>query len=324
MSTNRIDSYLSGTQRNLIGTSQVQADLTLEGVRDQLFNWQALEAPARYEIEVGGFPLTLPFEDHKVIYRSDTNAPLGMVGSGYKVHQYDEWLTKNVASLVDTEDLVIRSAGTLNGGRKAWVQVGTPEGIVGPGGVEYLPILGSYTSLDASLATSYKGNRIVVICENTYGMALAETSAFGKLTIRHTKNSEFNVLTAREALGLVFENADAFNQELELLLGTKVTDTQFGRIASKKVAPSTDSDRSKTMAERKLSELAYLWANDERVAPWRGTAFGAMQALNTWRQHIATVKNTTRAERNMGNVMDGTSDKADRSDLALILETVGA
>lgn len=320
----RIDSYLSGTQQNLAGTSTVDAALTLEDVRQQLFAWQAVEAPLLYD---GGsdMPDLFVADEHKAIIRSDTRALLGIVGSGYRVHQYDEWLTENVEAMLDTDDLIIRSAGTLNGGRRAWVQVGTPEGITGPGGIEYLPILGSYTSLDSSVSTIYKGNRVVVICENTYAMALGESGeGVNKVSIRHTKNSRFDVLGARDALGLVFANADAFNAELEELLSIRVTDTQFRRIGTRLVAPSTDTKRSTSMAERKLGELVDLWDNDLRVLPWQGTAFGAMQALNTWRQHIATVKNTTREERNMTRVMDGTSDAADHSDLALIREVVGA
>lgn len=321
----RIDSYVSGTQTNLRGDSVVQADLTLEGVRAQLFDWTAVEAGlTATAISIDGVTST-PVASHKAITRSDTGAVVGIVGSGYKVHDYSEWLTRNVAAMLDTDDLVIRSAGTLNGGARAFVQVGTPEGIMGPGGVEYLPILGSYTSLDSSIATTYKGNRVVVICENTYAMALGESGeGVSKMSIRHTKNSAFDVLTAREALGLVFANADAFNAELEQLLAIRVSDNQLRKIGTQLFAGTTDSARSKSMAERKLGEVMQLWRTDARVVPWKGTAFGAMQALNTWRQHIATVKGATRDERNMTNVMLGTSDKADHSDLALIRSVVGA
>lgn len=316
--TNILDTYASATQRSLMGIGELDASLTLEGVRTKLFDWTAEEGTLTAMSPSGMTEVT----SHKAITRSDTGAVLGIVGTGYKVHDYSEWLTRNVAAMLDTDDLVIRSAGTLNGGARAFVQVGTPEGITGPGGVEYLPIIGSYTSLDSSVSTTYKGNRIVVICTNTYAGALHEESS--KISIRHTKNSSFDVLSARQALGMVFANADAFNRELEEMLAIKVTDRQFRTVANKIVAPSTDSLRSTNMAERKLGELVSLWSTDARVTPWKGTAFGAMQALSTWRQHIATVKNATRQERNITNVMNGTSDQADIRDLALIRQVVGA
>lgn len=35
-----------------------------------------------------------------------------------------------------------------------------------------------------------------------------------------------------------------------------------------------------------------LWYYNVRVAPWRGTAYGVLQAANTYNQHEATVRGT--------------------------------
>ena len=61
--------------------------------------------------------------------------------------------------------------------------------------------------------------------------------------------------------------------------------------------------RSRTIAEKTRAELERLWSHDQRVAPWKGTAFGVHQATNTYLHHYATVRNVGRAERNMDNVL---------------------
>ena len=58
----------------------------------------------------------------KAIVRPDTGAILGIFRTGYKVHDYDQWLIHNVEGILDA-DLHIGSAGLLRGGAVAWVQV---------------------------------------------------------------------------------------------------------------------------------------------------------------------------------------------------------
>ena len=72
------------------------------------------------------------------------------------------------------------------------------------------------------------------------------------------------------------------------------------------------------MAENKQSSLTKLWTSDERVSPWRGTAWGVVQAVNTYEHHIATVKGGPRPERIMARAISGDFDKKDSQALALL------
>jgi hypothetical protein len=66
-----------------------------------------------------------------------------------------------------------------------------------------------------------------------------------------------------------------------------------------------------------------MYVRDPRVAPWKGTAFGVLQAFNTWNQHEAQVrKGVPRFERNMENVIKGKFAQADNAVLAAITATV--
>jgi hypothetical protein len=100
----------------------------------------------------------------KAIVRPDTGAILGVFRTGYRVHDYDQWLIHNVEGILDA-DLQIGSAGLLRGGAVAWVQVEMADTLTAAG-VEFRPFLTATTSLDGSIATTYQTGAQVVVCDN--------------------------------------------------------------------------------------------------------------------------------------------------------------
>src|SRR5215216_6148151 len=69
----------------------------VEDVRSRLFDWTALESPVFTVFQ--GNEVQVP--DRKAIIRSDTGDVLGLFKSGYRPHQYDQWLLRNVANILD-------------------------------------------------------------------------------------------------------------------------------------------------------------------------------------------------------------------------------
>jgi phage/plasmid-like protein (TIGR03299 family) len=258
-----------------------------------------------------------------VIYRSDNQHVLGVMGEGYQIHPYDTWLTEQLGQLVDDANVVVQSAGLLSDGAQAYVQIAAPEPRTGPGGVEYKPFILASSSLDGSVATGYKRNTYVIVCRNTWRASLNRKENLS-IKFKHTRGSQYRAGEVRAALEILFETGDQFDRELEQLLSVKVTDDQFKQIVEQLVAPSTDSDRSKGMAERKAGELWQLWRHDERAATWKGTALGAMQAMSTWQQHIASFKGGDREQRNADRLVKGPGDRFDLDARDLIRSVVGA
>lgn len=76
--------------------------------------------------------------------------------------------------------------------------------------------------------------------------------------------------------------------------------------------------RARTSAEKKRDGLSRLWNHDARVAPWKGTAWGVVQAVNTWTHHEQTVRGAARTDRNMLRAVDGTTDTLDRATLTTL------
>jgi phage/plasmid-like protein (TIGR03299 family) len=299
-------------------------------VNRRLFGWTAeprrvaVEVPADIETmtHIGADRIPMRWEvqdDRQAIARNDTQAVMGLFRLGYQPHQYTEWLINAVSSILG-DTLGIGSAGLLRGGAVAWVQVETPDAHTNAQGVSFRPRLLGGTSFDGTIATFWKRVFGIVVCDNTMEAARGERGAVYK--IKHTRNSGFKLKDARDALGLIAQATDEFDAQIAALCATEVTAKQWDAFLAE-LAPTTKdgealTGRSLTMARKKQDELHGLWTHDGRVSPWKGTAFGVMQAVSTWSHHMQTVRGAERAERNMLNAITGQTAKADNDTLDLL------
>lgn len=290
---------------------------TLADVRKGLFGWDAKEAILSATTENG----ISAIDTHKAIVRSDNGAVLGIVGSGYTIHPYSEWLTDNLATIVDDDKVVVQSAGLLNSGSRAWVQIAPNDGPKDMGGGFMVsPFILAGTSLDGSTATIYKRNAIAIVCQNTYA---ASMSGAPDVRIKHTRNSAMRIQSAREALDVMAGIEDEFQAQVTELLNKEISNKRFEGIVTEFLGgePDRDADstRGATIFDRKFEDIRRLWETDIRVAQWRGTGLGAMQAFSTYQQHVADVRGATRAERNADRLLSGAADRFDASVRNLIL-----
>lgn len=287
----------------------------VEDVLRRLFNFTVDESPLF--IRVGGQYVQI--DGRKAMVRSDDHSVLGVFKAGYQGHQYQEWLLENVATILDDE-LGIGSAGLLRNGGQAWVSVEVPDNIITPEGVEFRPNLLACTSFDGSLATTYKRVVTRVVCDNTAEQARSEDGQEFKL--KHTKWSGFRINDARQALQIVHSMADDFAAEVAKLTAWKVSDEQFLKHLQHMVPINDEMAKvGITKAENKRAEIINLYNFDNRVAPWKGTAFGVAQTYNTWDQHFKTVKKgVPRVIRNMENLVTGKQANDDASVLMVLAD----
>ena len=253
--------------------------------------------------------------------RSDTGYVGGIFSAAYEGHQYRPWLLDQVATLIDDE-LQIGSAGLLRGGAQAWVQIEMPESVSTPEGVEFRPHLLATTSFDGSLATTYKRVATIVVCDNTRTMALGEKS--DAIKVKHTKYSKLRLTDARAALEIVHSMADVFSAEVAELCATTVTDAQWERFVQS-LAP-VDDEIAKAGITRNLEKrdvLERIYRVDERAAPWAGTAYGALQAANTYQLHETQVrKGAHRWERIMAGTLSGQLERNETETRELLMSVL--
>jgi phage/plasmid-like protein (TIGR03299 family) len=283
--------------------------IPVEDVKRRLFDWEAVSSPVYVESPLGGL---VQAPGRQAILRSDNGHLMGVFTDGYEPHPYVEWLINTIGTLLE-DDLSIGSAGLLKGGAVAWVSVEVPDTIATPEGVQFRPHLFGATSFDGSLSTTFKRAVTNVVCDNTMAAGLAESGQ--QIKIKHSRYSKLRLAEAREALNIVYEIADDFAAEVTRLCRTEVSDAEWTAFLDAHAPMPEDKGRARTMAETKRDTLSRLWNHDNRVAPWHGTAWGVIQAVNTYAHHEQTVRGAGRVERNMLRAVTGGVEELDYTTL---------
>lgn len=297
-------------------SNHYEGAIPAEDVRRRLFNWKAVAKPMF--VQVGDQLKEVP--NKVAIVRDDTNEILGVPSASYVPHQYDEALLSQVEAILD-DNITIGSAGLLKGGAIGWVQVEMPENMK-VADVEFRPHLLATTSFNGSIATTYKRTVTVVVCDNTRAAALEENGQ--EFRIRHTANSGLRIANAREALNIVYQLGDSFAREVEELLSIKVSDQVFDQFLLKTFPIKSEMSKlAITKAADNRGQFMTLWNNDERVTPWKGTAYGILQLVNTHRHHFRPTKGATvRTERNMMDTLTGVTEEQDKRAVQRLLALI--
>lgn len=334
--------WRQGTDNHFDGPVPVQA------VRERLFNWTPIKVTPGYDwikavpsmdcatcIGKGAAcadhteTVRRTADKDAFIIRSDNGDKLGSHTDSFNIHGYDDWLIKNAESIMG-QGLEIGQAGLLKNGAQAWVSFEMPDTIEykakGSGdrpAVQFRPQLMATTSLDGSIATTYKLVYTIVVCDNTRSAALREDTPTFK--IKHTRNSSLKIASAREALEIVFTMEAAFKAELDTLMSKRVSTKQWDAFKELYVPRSDEAGRGQTMADNKRDQLNALYESDDMCAPWAGTAYGVIQTVNTHLHHTAIVRKVGRHERNAENAIKGKVDEFDANaweTLSKVLATV--
>lgn len=296
-------------------------------VAQKLIGWKPLQVPMSYIHPITGESEQYAAQDGPmVVLRSDTMAPLGFNGGKSNLFDYWEWFVNGPQRLLDTPDMNLGFVGLFNHGAVAAVQIELAKTIVDDKtAVAYRPFLYAASSLDGSLAPQYGKGVTRIVCENTFSMAKGEAKDSGLFyKVRQTRNRKVDDNAARDALQIVHGMTDDITRELHAMCEATVTDRQWSAFLDTYVPmPEKDSTvktggRAYTTADTKRQELAALWNNDMRVAPWRNTAFGVSQAVTTWAQNINTVRNVSRVERNKLNMIKGVASQVEEQAMATL------
>jgi phage/plasmid-like protein (TIGR03299 family) len=297
--------------------------IPIEDVRRRIFNQPVVSLPlfvpnANAESNPDA-PEYLSIPDRVAIANSVTGNVFGIFKSGYVIHQFDEWLMGNIATILD-DDLQIGSVGLLQNGAVGWVSVEVPENITTPEGVEFRPNLYGVTSHNGTMATMFKRCVTNIVCDNTLRAANGESGQ--EIKVKHTKNSGFRIANARDALAVVHSAADDFAAEVAALSAVKVNAKTFSKFLDL-WSPIPDGDdankRAVTLSENRRAILTNLWKSDIRVQPWNDSAWGIVQAVNTFDQHFSSIhtggdtdnstKQIARWQRSIIGAVNGDLDK---------------
>ena len=286
-------------------------------VERRLFDW----TPEAIPVTVQGRDRVYSDPNKIILGNPKTGALYGTFSKSGSYHAgFKTTLLDNVRTIVN-DDLNVGSAGLLRNGAVGWVQIETEKTWFAPDGVEFRPFLFAADSLDGSLAVTYGTGNQLIVCDNTLAAATAEAGST-RIRFKHTTNSLARIQDARTALGIINEVGADFEAEVKALLAEKVPARRYNLWAEAYSGYAKVKDqpagRGLTMATNKLDTLKTLWAKDERVAPWKGTAWGVLQAANTYEHHFAASRGASKYSRNMSRMVYGQVAEMDSTALKVL------
>ena len=168
-----------------------------------------------------GQSIIMPFEEQRVLYRSDTHAPLSVVSQRYQEVQPKEIL-EFYRDLTEQSGFELETAGVLKGGKKFWALARTGQSTV----LKSKDVSNGYillaTACDGTLATTAQFTSIRVVCNNTLAIALrGQSGSAGVVKVPHS--TKFDAEKVKQQLGISVRAWDEHMYEMKQLTQRKVS-----------------------------------------------------------------------------------------------------
>jgi len=165
--------------------------------------------------------IIMPFEEQRVLYRSDTHAPLSVVSQRYQEVQPKEIL-EFYRDLTEQSGFELETAGVLKGGKKFWALARTGQSTV----LKSKDVSNGYillaTACDGTLATTAQFTSIRVVCNNTLAIALrGQSGSAGVVKVPHS--TKFDAEKVKQQLGISVRAWDEHMYEMKQLTQRKVS-----------------------------------------------------------------------------------------------------
>lgn len=165
--------------------------------------------------------IIMPYEEQRVLYRSDTHAPLSVVSQRYQEVQPMEIL-EFYRDLTEQSGFELETAGVLKGGKKFWALARTGQSTALKGKDVSNGYILLATACDGTLATTAQFTNIRVVCNNTLAIALrGQSSSAGVVKVPHS--TKFDADKVKQQLGISVRAWDEHMYEMKQLTQRKVT-----------------------------------------------------------------------------------------------------
>jgi len=245
--------------------------------------FQVLETPVRYMAESAGtLGSIMTFGDQKVLYRSDTKAPLSVVSNRYQVVQPREIL-EFYRDLTEISGFELETAGVLKEGRKVWAlaKTGQTASLKGNDTVNGYLLLA--TACDGTLATTAQFTSIRVVCNNTLAVALAN----GGQAVKVPHSTNFDAQAVKRQLGISVSSWDGFMYRMRTLAERKVKSHEAMNFFLR-VFTDPESTATGLTNERAIKAVQALYDGNGKGAELtsaKGTAWGLLNSVTEFVDH---------------------------------------
>ena len=278
--------YVGATPWHGLGSRLTEKQPLEVWQREAGMNWQIQESPVHFKSDIVGNLGTIhSFAEQKVLFRSDTKAPLSVVSQRYQVVQPREVL-EFYRDLTERSGYELETAGVLKGGRKLWALARTGQSTALKGNDVVNGYLLLATSCDGTLATTATPTTIRVVCNNT--LTIAVNGASQAIKVPHS--TRFDSQAVKKQLGIAASQWDEFMYRMRTLAERKVQWTEAMSFFMEVLCDTCAHDPIPNVLpnKRAMEKVQSLYEGKGRgseMESTRGTAWGLLNAVTEYVDH---------------------------------------
>jgi len=246
-------------------------------------DWQIEQSEVSYISGNSHVGVINAFPQQKVLYRSDTKAPLAVVSKRFHVVQPGEIL-EFYRDLTAYNGFELETAGVLREGRKFWAlaKTGQSTSLEGRDRVDGYLLLA--TACDGTLATTAQFTSVRVVCNNTLSIALGNASSAIKVPHR----SQFDPDAIKRQLGITVSSWDGFAARMKALVERPVDPDTVEGLLRRVLTYAAPEGKTVVVNEQALATVRSLYEGGGRgalMASSRGTAWGVLNSVTEYVDH---------------------------------------
>lgn len=269
---------------NLTPNESIEAWIKKSGM-----DWKINESPVHFSTKHGNDESHFQsYQDKKVLYRSDTGAPLSVVGDKYKVVQPREIL-EFYRDLTEVSGYVLETAGIIKNGKKIWALARTGQEAMLKGNDKVKSYLILATACDGTLATTATPTSIRVVCSNT--LAFAINGAAQAIKVPHS--THFDAQVVKKQLGIAVSGWDSFMYRMKLLSERKVKLQESQDFFERVFNPDNQPTEQKRN-DRAIKVVQSLFEGKGKgslLVSSEGTAWGLLNSVTEFIDHQKRARN---------------------------------
>ena len=246
-------------------------------------DWQIEASDVRYITGSNSVGVINAFPEQKVLYRSDTKAPLAVVSKRFQVVQPVEIL-EFYRDLTEIGGFELETAGVLREGRKFWALARTGQSTTLKGRDKVEGYLLLATACDGTLATTAQFTSVRVVCNNTLQIALG--SASGAIKVPH--RSAFDPEAVKRQLGITVASWDGFVARMKALVDRPLDPDSVEGLLRRVLTYGGQDGKASVVNEQAVANVRALYEGGGRgalLASSRGTAWGLLNGVTEFIDH---------------------------------------
>jgi len=246
-------------------------------------DWEVFSSKVMYQAGLE----TKTMDDKKVLFRSDSQDAMSVVGADYKVVQPAQVL-EFFNDLTQVHGMKLSAAGTIFGGRRFWATAEIGENFETVKGDKIGGQLLLATSIDGTLSTIAKVVATRTVCANTLSVAIGETT---KNIVKVSHRSTWDANQVKLDLGLISEGWSTFAANMKKLAEIELTDNFVNNYFTSKMYDKNKTAEDQSWGTIKtVNSLMSLYKGGLGAEFAPNTAYNVLNAVTEFTDHYGIRK----------------------------------